>query len=62
MRSLIVFAIVSSVGAVGCAAAESLVISADKIAGDPAEDIKNFAHVRCVFRGGDLIYSATGGK
>ena len=26
------------------------------LAGDPAEDVKNFANVRCVFRGGTLIY------
>jgi imidazolonepropionase-like amidohydrolase len=26
--------------------------------GDPAEDVANFAQVRCVFRGGQLIYSA----
>jgi imidazolonepropionase-like amidohydrolase len=26
--------------------------------GDPAEDVANFANVRCVFRGGQLIYSA----
>jgi imidazolonepropionase-like amidohydrolase len=25
--------------------------------GDPAEDVKNFAHVRCVFRDGTLVYS-----
>lgn len=28
------------------------------LAADPAEDIKNFANVRCVFRGGRLIYLA----
>jgi imidazolonepropionase-like amidohydrolase len=28
------------------------------LGGDPAEDVKNFANVRCVFRGGRLIYQA----
>jgi imidazolonepropionase-like amidohydrolase len=28
------------------------------LAADPAEDVSNFAKVRCVFRGGQLIYSA----
>jgi imidazolonepropionase-like amidohydrolase len=28
------------------------------LAADPADDVKNFANVRCVFRGGRLIYSA----
>jgi imidazolonepropionase-like amidohydrolase len=28
------------------------------LAADPAEDVKNFANVRCVFRGGELIYSS----
>jgi imidazolonepropionase-like amidohydrolase len=28
------------------------------LGGDPADDVKNFANVRCVFRGGELIYSA----
>lgn len=26
------------------------------LGGDPADDVKNFANVRCVFRGGQLIY------
>jgi imidazolonepropionase-like amidohydrolase len=29
------------------------------LGGDPADDVKNFANVRCVFRGGRLIYDAT---
>ena len=28
------------------------------LGGDPAEDVRNFANVRCVFRGGRLIYPA----
>jgi imidazolonepropionase-like amidohydrolase len=28
------------------------------LAADPAADVRNFANVRCVFRGGDLIYSS----
>jgi imidazolonepropionase-like amidohydrolase len=28
------------------------------LAGDPYEDVKNFAQVRCVFRGGVQIYPA----
>lgn len=28
------------------------------LGGDPADDVKNFANVRCVFRGGELIYSS----
>jgi imidazolonepropionase-like amidohydrolase len=28
------------------------------LAGDPADDIRNFAKVRCVFRAGTLVYSA----
>jgi imidazolonepropionase-like amidohydrolase len=28
------------------------------LAGDPADDVRNFANVRCVFRGGRLIYPA----
>jgi imidazolonepropionase-like amidohydrolase len=30
------------------------------LGGDPADDVKNFANVRCVFRGGRLIYPAPG--
>jgi imidazolonepropionase-like amidohydrolase len=30
------------------------------LAGDPAEDVRNFANVRCVFRAGVLLYSAPG--
>ena len=29
------------------------------LGGDPADDVKNFAHVRCVFRTGQLIYKAS---
>jgi imidazolonepropionase-like amidohydrolase len=28
------------------------------LAGDPAEDVKNFANVRCVFRAGKLVYAS----
>jgi len=28
------------------------------LAADPAQDVRNFANVRCVFRGGRLIYPA----
>jgi imidazolonepropionase-like amidohydrolase len=28
------------------------------LGGDPADDVKNFANVRCVFRAGKLIYAA----
>jgi imidazolonepropionase-like amidohydrolase len=28
------------------------------LGGDPADDVRNFANVRCVFRKGELIYSA----
>jgi imidazolonepropionase-like amidohydrolase len=28
------------------------------LGGDPADDVKNFSNVRCVFRGGQLIYPA----
>jgi imidazolonepropionase-like amidohydrolase len=28
------------------------------LAADPSDDVKNFANVRCVFRGGELIYSS----
>ena len=28
------------------------------LAADPADDVKNFAKVRCVFRGGKLIYAS----
>ena len=31
------------------------------LGGDPAEDVKSFADVRCVFRSGKLIYSAAEG-
>jgi imidazolonepropionase-like amidohydrolase len=31
------------------------------LGGDPADDVKNFADVRCVFRAGKLIYSAEAG-
>jgi imidazolonepropionase-like amidohydrolase len=30
------------------------------LGGDPAEDVKNFANVRCVFRAGKLIYASAG--
>jgi imidazolonepropionase-like amidohydrolase len=29
------------------------------LAGDPADDVRNFANVRCVFRAGQLIYKAS---
>jgi len=29
------------------------------LGGDPAEDVKNFANVRCVFRAGKLIYASS---
>ena len=32
------------------------------LAGDPQVDVKNFAQVRCVFRGGKLIYASDQGQ
>jgi imidazolonepropionase-like amidohydrolase len=32
------------------------------LAGDPADDVANFARVRCTFRGGALIYQAAAGS
>jgi imidazolonepropionase-like amidohydrolase len=28
------------------------------LGGDPTEDVKNFANVRCVFRAGKLVYAS----
>jgi imidazolonepropionase-like amidohydrolase len=28
------------------------------LGGDPADDVKNFANVRCVFRAGKLVYAS----